>query len=459
MGNHSMYRSRSRGKIRVTQSRNTLTQLFLFLLFSTVSFASLPFGWISEVDPNSGRTYYVSPSGKSQWNKPTQLDSTDFDYPFTLHGLTIAHQLNGMHGQILKWMVDGPAKGRFRLLVLETDQIIDVLPRNMHADSELIKQIMNSNPTVVHSLLKMNPHPYLNQLNSELKAENEEHQRLLQENVLIKKRLEDQVQENVLIKKRLEDQEEIQWPDEYLCPIGFEVMSDPVVTADGHTYERNAIEKWFKEKDNRGRHPTSPLTGAPLENTKLVPNVALRKLIQDATTKQEQLTNSPDPVIKTLIDFAEKQDPTMKIAGKLNRIQNYIERNQLPKFKEARRRMYFREELKFAGDVYKYNKVLSNYKATLEVEWVPRLLIKSKDRTRQIKIESIEGQPLHNDKKEYKFSSETQFLKEPKNKWNGYTGKLIFANKADRKKFETRMTELGAIPGPSAPPLDQMKSA
>merc|ERR1711964_912477 len=110
----------------------------------------------------------------------------------------------------------------------------------------------------------------------------------------------------------------------------------------------------------------------------------------------------------------------------------------------------------FDGDVYKYNKWSKDYKATLEVEWVPRLLIKSKDRTRQIKIESIEGQPLQNNKKEYKFSSETQFLKEPKNKWNAYTGKLIFANKTDREKFERRMRDLGAnlVPGmkePSAP--------
>ena len=30
----------------------------------------------------------------------------------------------------------------------------------------------------------------------------------------------------------------------FLCPITQEVMDDPVITSDGHTYERVAIEQW-----------------------------------------------------------------------------------------------------------------------------------------------------------------------------------------------------------------------
>lgn len=33
--------------------------------------------------------------------------------------------------------------------------------------------------------------------------------------------------------------------DEFLCPITFELMIDPVIASDGHTYERSAIEKWY----------------------------------------------------------------------------------------------------------------------------------------------------------------------------------------------------------------------
>ena len=52
-----------------------------------------------------------------------------------------------------------------------------------------------------------------------------------------------------------------------------ELMDDPVVAADGHTYNRFDIENWFKE------HDTSPLTSEPLENKMLFPNLAIRKLI------------------------------------------------------------------------------------------------------------------------------------------------------------------------------------
>ena len=57
--------------------------------------------------------------------------------------------------------------------------------------------------------------------------------------------------------------------EEYLqCPIGREVMKDPVVAGDGHTYERTNIQGWLA---NRGRHATSPMTGAPLKHG-LTPN-------------------------------------------------------------------------------------------------------------------------------------------------------------------------------------------
>merc|ERR1711964_591436 len=34
---------------------------------------TLPPGWKSGVDPQSGKTYYVNPSGISQWAKPTRV--------------------------------------------------------------------------------------------------------------------------------------------------------------------------------------------------------------------------------------------------------------------------------------------------------------------------------------------------------------------------------------------------
>ena len=64
-------------------------------------------------------------------------------------------------------------------------------------------------------------------------------------------------------------------PDEevHRCPITHEPMQDPVVTADGHTYERGSITEWLQLS------AVSPLTGLPLRHMELVPNHYLRGII------------------------------------------------------------------------------------------------------------------------------------------------------------------------------------
>ena len=57
------------------------------------------------------------------------------------------------------------------------------------------------------------------------------------------------------------------------------MMQDPVVCADGHTYERAAVARWLQE---RGPGARSPLTGVPLAHHTLVQNHALRNAIQQA---------------------------------------------------------------------------------------------------------------------------------------------------------------------------------
>jgi E3 ubiquitin-protein ligase RGLG len=63
-------------------------------------------------------------------------------------------------------------------------------------------------------------------------------------------------------------------PDDYVCPITAEIMTDPVSTSDGFTYERAAISEWLLTKD------TSPSTGAKLESKKVIPNLSLRSMIR-----------------------------------------------------------------------------------------------------------------------------------------------------------------------------------
>ena len=62
--------------------------------------------------------------------------------------------------------------------------------------------------------------------------------------------------------------------NEYVCPITAEIMTDPVSTLDGFTYERTAITEWLRTND------TSPSTGAKLESKRLIPNVTVRCLLQ-----------------------------------------------------------------------------------------------------------------------------------------------------------------------------------
>ncbi|CAN6461655.1 unnamed protein product [Victoria cruziana] len=69
-------------------------------------------------------------------------------------------------------------------------------------------------------------------------------------------------------------EESSQPPGYFLCPILQEIMRDPQVTADGHTYEKEAIEEWLD-----GGHMTSPKTNLPLDNFILIPNHALRSAI------------------------------------------------------------------------------------------------------------------------------------------------------------------------------------
>ena len=59
----------------------------------------------------------------------------------------------------------------------------------------------------------------------------------------------------------------------HICPISHEPMHDPVVTADGHTYEREAITVWLQTST------LSPLTGLPLRHRELVPNHYVRGII------------------------------------------------------------------------------------------------------------------------------------------------------------------------------------
>jgi len=55
-------------------------------------------------------------------------------------------------------------------------------------------------------------------------------------------------------------------------------MRDPVIAADGQTYERSAIQGWLAAMGSGP--PRSPVTGQPMPTAALLPNLAIRELLQ-----------------------------------------------------------------------------------------------------------------------------------------------------------------------------------
>ena len=75
-------------------------------------------------------------------------------------------------------------------------------------------------------------------------------------------------------------------PPEFECSITYLRMGDPVIAADGFSYERVAIEKWFTN------HATSPKTAEQLTTTAVTPNLTLLTLIKE--WEEDQLKGRAD---------------------------------------------------------------------------------------------------------------------------------------------------------------------
>ena len=76
--------------------------------------------------------------------------------------------------------------------------------------------------------------------------------------------------------------------DEYVCPITQAIMTDPVCAADGHSYERSAIERWLGEGNSR-----SPKTNLQLAHMHITPNHALLKTIRGAMEEAREAWPQP----------------------------------------------------------------------------------------------------------------------------------------------------------------------
>jgi hypothetical protein len=59
-----------------------------------------------------------------------------------------------------------------------------------------------------------------------------------------------------------------------MCPITLQLMTEPVITADGHIYDKSSIEAYFR-LFNKSKKARSPLTNLQLITRALIPALEL----------------------------------------------------------------------------------------------------------------------------------------------------------------------------------------
>ena len=53
-----------------------------------------------------------------------------------------------------------------------------------------------------------------------------------------------------------------------------ELLEEPVIAADGYTYEQHAFQEWLKQ------HTNSPVTGQPLQNAAMLSKFAIMAVLE-----------------------------------------------------------------------------------------------------------------------------------------------------------------------------------
>ena len=86
-------------------------------------------------------------------------------------------------------------------------------------------------------------------------------------------------------------------PEIFLCPITQEIMTDPVLACDGHSYQRQSITEWLR----RGKRK-SPVTGLILSTTFLYDNTYARDFILNFINKTPAVAEYIQSSVKPDLD-------------------------------------------------------------------------------------------------------------------------------------------------------------
>ncbi|XP_002963754.2 U-box domain-containing protein 44 [Selaginella moellendorffii] len=123
------------------------------------------------------------------------------------------------------------------------------------------------------------------------------------------------------------DDEAIPSFDAFECPLTKQVMKDPVVLESEHTYERHAIEEWFRTCREQHKEPTCPVSGRVLSTTELHSNLVLRKTIEE--WYQRNVASRMQSVVDRLTAVELMQD----VDGALDEILRLFNENPMNKWK------------------------------------------------------------------------------------------------------------------------------
>ncbi len=97
-------------------------------------------------------------------------------------------------------------------------------------------------------------------------------------------------------------------PPDLYDPISGDLMKDPVIAADGHTYSRETITMWFAQCQRTGKSITSPLTRKDLSSEALKENITLKKIIDSYIQEEKKNVLSQRQVEEDRRDWEPRHD-------------------------------------------------------------------------------------------------------------------------------------------------------
>jgi hypothetical protein len=134
------------------------------------------------------------------------------------------------------------------------------------------------------------------------------------------------------------DSDNVNIPDEFLCPISLGIMQNPYITIDGNSYEYTNIVKWILENKN------SPYTRESLKIQSLIPNYSLKNLIEKYLSDSNYLKTIPEeficPLTKNIMEepcitgdgFTYEKQALIKHNYNGNMIKNRAIKNLIEKY-------------------------------------------------------------------------------------------------------------------------------